>query len=71
MSKTYQTKRRRVRQAKDGPMALRWCAAGVAEAAKQFRGVNGFLHLPKLRGALERHVAPQSADSECYNENAA
>ena len=36
-------------------MALRWCAAGMVEAAGQFRRVNGHLHLPKLRDALERH----------------
>jgi putative transposase len=35
---------------------LRWCAAGMVEAAAQFRRVNGHLHLPKLRNALERHV---------------
>ena len=38
-------------------MALRWCAAGMLEAAKQFRRVNGYLHLPALRDALNRHVA--------------
>ncbi len=37
-------------------MALRWCAAGLAEATKQFRRVNGHLHLQALRGALEEHV---------------
>ena len=26
---------------RDGQMALRWCAAGMIEAAKQFRRVNG------------------------------
>jgi len=36
-------------------MALRWCAAGMVEAATQFRRVNGHLRLPKLRAALERH----------------
>jgi hypothetical protein len=36
-------------------MALRWCAAGMGEAAAQFRRVNGHLHLRKLRDALERH----------------
>jgi putative transposase len=45
-----------VKRWRDGQMALRWCAAGMVEAAKQFRRVNGHLHLPKLRGALERHV---------------
>jgi putative transposase len=38
-------------------MVLRWVAAGMGEAAKQFRCVNGFLHLPALRAALERTVA--------------
>ena len=38
-------------------MALRWCAAGMVEAGKQFRRVNGHLHLPALRAALERDVA--------------
>ena len=28
-----------------GTMALRWCAAGMVEAGKQFRRVNGHLHL--------------------------
>jgi putative transposase len=37
-------------------MALRWCAAGMIEATGQFRRVNGHLHLPALRDALERHV---------------
>ena len=27
-------------------MALHWCAAGMVEAGKQFRRVNGYLHLP-------------------------
>jgi putative transposase len=38
-------------------MALRWCAAGMVEAGKQFRRVNGYLHLPALRAALEAEVA--------------
>lgn len=41
---------------RDGQMALRWCAAGMVEAGKQFRRVNGHLHLPALRAALEREV---------------
>ena len=45
-----------VKRWRDGQMALRWCAAGMLEASKQFRRVNGFLHLPALRDALERHV---------------
>jgi putative transposase len=48
---------RNVKRWKDGKMVLRWCAAGVVEARKQFRRVNGHLHLRKLRAALEAHVA--------------
>ena len=43
-----------VKRWRDGQMALRWCAAGMVEAGKQFRRVNGHLHLPTLRVALER-----------------
>jgi putative transposase len=46
-----------VKRWQDGQMALRWCAAGMVEAAKQFRRVNGYLHLPALRAALEAEVA--------------
>jgi transposase-like protein len=51
-----------VKRWRDGQMALRWCAAGMVEAGKQFRRVNGHLHLPTLRAALEceaaKHVGP-------------
>ena len=46
-----------VKRWRDGQMALRWCAAGMIEASKQFRRVNGHLHLPTLRAALEREFA--------------
>ena len=46
-----------VKRWRDGQMALRWCAAGMVEAGKQFRRVNGHLHLPTLRSALERQTA--------------
>jgi putative transposase len=45
-----------VKNWKDGQMALRWAAAGMLEAGKQFRRVNGHLHLPALRTALEAEV---------------
>ena len=45
-----------VKNWKDGQMALRWAAAGMIEAGKQFRRVNGHLHLPALRAALEAEV---------------
>lgn len=46
-----------VKRWRDGQMALRWCAAGIVEAGKQFRRVNGHMHLAKLRIALDAHVA--------------
>jgi putative transposase len=46
-----------VKRWRDGTMALRWCAAGMVEAGHQFRRVNGHLHLPKLRAALEEHFS--------------
>src|ERR1035437_6437881 len=49
-----------VKNWQSGDMALRWCAAGLVEAGKQFRRVNGHMHLPVLRAALQRHVAEQT-----------
>ena len=46
-----------VKNWRDGQMALRWCAAGMVEAGKQFRRVNGHLHLPALRAELGRVTA--------------
>jgi putative transposase len=37
-------------------MVLRWVAAGMGEAATQFRRVNGYLHLPALRAALDQTI---------------
>jgi putative transposase len=46
-----------VKRWQDGQMVLRWIAAGMGEAAKQFRRVNGYLHLPALRVALDQTIA--------------
>jgi len=48
---------RNVKRWRDGEMVLRWRAAGMAEAKKQFRRVKGHLHLRSLRAALEQDVA--------------
>ena len=50
-----------VKRWRDGQMALRWCAAGMAEAGKQFRRVNGHLYLRALRDTLERVTQPVGA----------
>jgi putative transposase len=60
-----------VKRWRDGQMALRWCAAGMAEAAKQFRKVNGFLHLPLLRTALEAEVARITVTPSDYDQEVA
>ena len=46
-----------VKRWQDGQMVLRWIAAGMSEAAKQFRRVNGYLYLPALRVALDATIA--------------
>jgi putative transposase len=59
-----------VKRWRDGTMALRWCAAGMNEAAKQFRRVNGHLHLPALRAALDKHFEV-AVTPACDNQAAA
>jgi putative transposase len=48
----------------DGQMALRWIAAGMGEAANQFRRVNGYLHLPALRSALDATITTVTPSKE-------
>jgi putative transposase len=61
-----------VKRWRDGTMALRWCAAGMLEADHQFRRVNGHLHLPKLRAALDVHFSINvSAVSQNEDQRAA
>lgn len=58
-----------VKRWRDGQMALRWCAAGMVEASSQFRRVNGHLHLPALRAALDRHVAAGTVGADCNTDD--
>ena len=44
-------------------MVLGWIAAGMGEARRQFRRVNGYLHLPTLRIALDAVVTPSKEDA--------
>jgi putative transposase len=53
-----------VKRWRDGQMALRWVAAGMGEAAKQFRRVNGHLHLAGLRAALDATITPDRYNEE-------
>jgi putative transposase len=56
-----------VKRWQDGQLALRWCAAGMIEAGKPFRRVNGYLHLPALRAALEAEVA-KTVTGSCQDQ---
>ncbi len=48
---------RNVKRWRDGEMALRWTAAGMLEAERQFRRIVGYRDLAKLATAVEREVA--------------
>ena len=56
-----------VKRWRNGTMALCWCAAGMLEADHQFRRVNGRLHLPKLRAALDAHFN-RNVSAVCQDE---
>ena len=60
-----------VKNWRDGQMALRWCAAGMVEAGKQFRRVNGHMHLRSLRDTLEKVTAPVGVTGHDETVNAA
>lgn len=60
-----------VKNWRDGTMALRWCAAGMVEAGKQFRRVNGHMHLRSLRDTLNRITEPVGATRHDETVNAA
>ncbi len=60
-----------VKRWRDGQMALRWCAAGMVEAGKQFRKVNGFLYLPALRQALDAYIASPVTPTQYNKEDVA
>ena len=60
---------RNVKRWRDGQMAMRWCAAGMVAASGQFRRVNGHLHLPALRAALERHVGAETVGADCNTQD--
>ena len=48
---------RNVKRWRNAAMALRWTAAGMMEAAKGFRRLKAYKHLPALRAALTAHQA--------------
>jgi putative transposase len=56
MIDTVRTTQRNVKNWSSGEMGLRWTAAGMLEAEKQFRKVIGYLQLPRLAVAIERRL---------------
>jgi putative transposase len=54
---------RNVKRWQSGEMALRWTAAGMLEAERQFRRIIGYKDLAKLAVAIERALDDQTAPS--------
>ena len=50
------THHRNVKRWQDGRHAMRWCAAGLEQAAQTWRRVRGYKQIPILDAALRRHI---------------
>jgi putative transposase len=59
---------RNVKRWRDGDMALRWAAAGMLEAKKQFRRIKGYKAMPLLRAALDHHFNLQPVTPTAYDQ---
>lgn len=55
---------RNVKRWRDGDMRLRWAAAGLAAAERQYRRVKGHAQLPALADALTKTVAAATTASQ-------
>jgi putative transposase len=68
MIDTVRRTQRNVKRWRDGEMAMRWTAAGMLEAEKQFRKVIGYTQLPQLAIGIERRLTtlpqPNSVETE-------
>jgi putative transposase len=53
---------RNVKRWRNARMALRWTAAGMMEAAKGFRRLKAYKHLPILKAALTAHHAKHTTE---------
>jgi len=60
MIETVRRTSRNVKHWQNGDMCLRWTAAGMLEAERQFRRVIGYPKLPALTVAVERDIARQA-----------
>jgi putative transposase len=64
------TTQRNVKHWSSGEMGLRWTAAGMLEAEKQFRKVIGYTQLPNLAVAIERRLHLQPSQPPTNQEAA-
>jgi transposase-like protein len=64
MIETVRRTSRNVKRWQNGEMALRWTAAGMLEAERQFRRIHGYQDLAKLSLAVERDLATQAVTHE-------
>jgi putative transposase len=55
---------RNVKRWRNATMALRWTAAGMMEAAKGFRRLKAYRHLPILRAALAAHAITKKIEPQ-------
>jgi putative transposase len=62
---------RNVKRWQNGDMCLRWTAAGMLEAERQFRKIIGYTHLAALALAVERDVASTRAATSRPNTSPA
>ena len=59
---------RNVKHWSSGEMALRWTAAGMLEAERQFRRIIGYRDLAKLAVAIERPEQPARIAVGCDHD---
>ena len=59
---------RNVKRWSSGEMCLRWTAAGMLEAERQFRRIIGYRELAKLAAAIERDLTPPCVPSPTVEE---
>jgi putative transposase len=59
---------RNVKRWRDGNMALRWAAAGMLEAKKQFRRIKGYKAMPHLRAALYHYFNLEPVTPAAYDQ---
>jgi hypothetical protein len=70
MIDTVRTTQRNAKHWSSGEMGLRWTAAGMLEAEKQFRKASGHTDLPRLAVAIERRLHLPQPDPATNQEAA-